>query len=320
MGRVRASTAVPVAVGFGISTAAQAAAVAELADGVIVGSRVVRATGDGGGEAVQAAGRRARGRARRLSRRGAICTLGNIVEQLDGGTLAGPPRCRPVRHHRHRPGPRSRDRPVVIGAGRIVVGGALLVALALVARRLRVGAGAGWVLLGGVFVAIYQVSFFAAFDKTGVAIGTVVALGSAPAFTGLVARAFTGEALGRRWAAATGLACAGVTLLVLGGAGSGEGAVAPAGVALALLSGLGYAGYAVLGKRMLERGGTAEEVMAAVFGTGALLLAGVAGRAIRRPPARRGPRTGPLPRCVPGARLRALRTGSSSSAPRRPRP
>ena len=32
--------------------------------------------------------------------------------------------------------------------------------------------------------------------------------------------------------------------------------MAPAGVALALLSGLGYAGYAVLGKRMLERGGT----------------------------------------------------------------
>ena len=53
VGRVRASTAVPVAVGFGISTAAQAAAVAELADGVIVGSRVVRATGDGGGEAVR---------------------------------------------------------------------------------------------------------------------------------------------------------------------------------------------------------------------------------------------------------------------------
>ncbi|HZN89970.1 MAG TPA: tryptophan synthase subunit alpha [Thermoleophilaceae bacterium] len=50
--RVRASTEVPVAVGFGISTAVQAAAVGELADGVIVGSRVVRAAGDGGAEAV----------------------------------------------------------------------------------------------------------------------------------------------------------------------------------------------------------------------------------------------------------------------------
>ncbi|HEX2071967.1 MAG TPA: tryptophan synthase subunit alpha [Thermoleophilaceae bacterium] len=50
--RVRAATAVPVAVGFGISTGAQAATVGELADGVIVGSRVVRAAGEGGAEAV----------------------------------------------------------------------------------------------------------------------------------------------------------------------------------------------------------------------------------------------------------------------------
>jgi tryptophan synthase alpha chain len=50
--RVRASTDVPVAVGFGISTPEQARSVAELADGVIVGSRVVRAAGEGGAGAV----------------------------------------------------------------------------------------------------------------------------------------------------------------------------------------------------------------------------------------------------------------------------
>ena len=50
--RVRASTDVPVAVGFGISTPAQARSVAAVADGVIVGSRVVRAAGEGGAAAV----------------------------------------------------------------------------------------------------------------------------------------------------------------------------------------------------------------------------------------------------------------------------
>ena len=50
--RVRESTDVPVAVGFGISTGEQARTVAEIADGVIVGSRVVRAAGEGGAEAV----------------------------------------------------------------------------------------------------------------------------------------------------------------------------------------------------------------------------------------------------------------------------
>ena len=52
--RVRASASVPVAVGFGISTPEQASAVADIADGVIVGSRLVRAAGEGGAKAVGA--------------------------------------------------------------------------------------------------------------------------------------------------------------------------------------------------------------------------------------------------------------------------
>jgi len=52
--RVRAATDVPVAVGFGISTAEHARQVAAVADGVIVGSRIVRAAGEGGAEAVGA--------------------------------------------------------------------------------------------------------------------------------------------------------------------------------------------------------------------------------------------------------------------------
>lgn len=52
--RVREAAEVPVAVGFGISTAEHARQVAAVADGVIVGSRVVRAAGEGGAEAVGA--------------------------------------------------------------------------------------------------------------------------------------------------------------------------------------------------------------------------------------------------------------------------
>ena len=50
--RVRSATSAPVAVGFGISTPEHARAVGELADGVIVGSRVVRAADEGGARAV----------------------------------------------------------------------------------------------------------------------------------------------------------------------------------------------------------------------------------------------------------------------------
>jgi len=46
--RVKAATPLPVAVGFGIGTAAQAAAAARVADGVVVGSALVEALGNGG--------------------------------------------------------------------------------------------------------------------------------------------------------------------------------------------------------------------------------------------------------------------------------
>lgn len=46
---VRADASVPVAVGFGIGTPAQAAAVGQVADGVIIGSRLVRAVDEAGG-------------------------------------------------------------------------------------------------------------------------------------------------------------------------------------------------------------------------------------------------------------------------------
>lgn len=44
----KAEAATPVAVGFGIGTPEQAAQVGEIADGVIIGSRLVRAAGEGG--------------------------------------------------------------------------------------------------------------------------------------------------------------------------------------------------------------------------------------------------------------------------------
>jgi len=51
--RARAAAALPVAAGFGISTPEQARQAAGIADGVIVGSRVVRAAGEGRADAVR---------------------------------------------------------------------------------------------------------------------------------------------------------------------------------------------------------------------------------------------------------------------------
>jgi len=47
IGRLRGATTLPICVGFGVSTPPQAAAVARLADGVVVGSAIVRAADEG---------------------------------------------------------------------------------------------------------------------------------------------------------------------------------------------------------------------------------------------------------------------------------
>ena len=161
--------------------------------------------------------------------------------------------------------------PLAVGTARIAIGAALLVLIALASGRFQLGgADRRLILLSGACVAAYQATFFAAVDDTGVGVGTVVAIGSAPVFTGLLARTFTGERLSRRWAGATALGCAGVCTLVLGGGSGGE--VSLPGVGLALLAGAGYGGYAVAGKTLMDQGATPEALMASVFSIGAVIL------------------------------------------------
>ena len=108
--------------------------------------------------------------------------------------------------------------PVGVGAARILVGGMLLIAVALARRNLgRTPWARKPVAVAAAGVAVYQLAFFAAVADTGVAVGTIVALGSAPTLTGLFEWIVDGRRPSNRWAAATALACAGVVLLALGG-------------------------------------------------------------------------------------------------------
>lgn len=160
--------------------------------------------------------------------------------------------------------------PLAVGAIRLAVGGTALLLLALVRRKLR---WHGWpwhaVVVAIAGIAFYQVSFFAGVARTGVAVGTVVGIGSAPIFAGLLGLLLLGERPTRRWLAATALAVAGCTLLVTTG---GDIKVDSLGVIMALGAGASYALY-TMASRDLLRVQPPDAVAAVTFFGGALILA-----------------------------------------------
>ena len=160
--------------------------------------------------------------------------------------------------------------PAVVGAVRLAVGGLALLVLASVRgvlRDLR-----GWPIvptaLAAVCMAAYQVFFFEAVATTGVAVGTIVAIGSAPLFAGGLGFLVRRESPGLRWMVATLLAVAGCALLIVPKA---EVSVNPVGVVLALGAGIAYATCTVAAKGLLERR-PPDAVMAVLFCLAAILL------------------------------------------------
>lgn len=169
-------------------------------------------------------------------------------------------------------GPQDAD-PLSVGAVRIIIGGALLGVIAISLRGAPRRLAAGPTVIAAASVAAYQLAFFSSVAIIGVALGTIIAIGSAPIATGLLS-VLRGDRPTRRWYLATAAAVLGVTVLALPGAGP---ALEPRGVVLALAAGAGYALYATCAKTLL-RTSPPLTVMAAAFAGGAVLLLPVAAR------------------------------------------
>jgi len=159
--------------------------------------------------------------------------------------------------------------PQAIGALRLLVGGATLMILALAQdRRCLNSISLPLALCAGLFVALYQLAFFWGVSLTGVAVGTMVGIGSSPVFAGILDVLFMKKHPGRTWYLSTALAICGCCVLLASG---GSITINPIGVLLAGSAGLSYAVYALLMKKMLVHG-SAQRVAAAVFSAGALFM------------------------------------------------
>jgi len=161
-------------------------------------------------------------------------------------------------------------RPQEIGAIRLLLGGTALMVPVLLRGSLR--DGKGWPLVPTAvsvfFVALYQLAFFAGVAVTGVAVGTMVAIGCGVVSAGLLGGIVRRERLGAAWAAATACAFSGCVLLAAAGGGL---AFHPLGILLSAGSGVAYAVYTLSMKTLLDRK-PPDAVMAVCFSLAALLL------------------------------------------------
>jgi DME family drug/metabolite transporter len=178
--------------------------------------------------------------------------------------------------------------PLGVGATRICIGTAVLW-LAIVfapsgpSRTDVVSAiGRHWrlMLAGGLGVAIYTPAFLLAVDRTGVAVGTVVAIGFGPFCAGAMEWAWRGVQPSRGWFLGTVVTVAGGALLVLSQSAdsSPADAVDGVGLLLALAAGAGYALYSVTAKTTMSAGVAPTLALAVPFTVGATFVAVVAVR------------------------------------------
>lgn len=164
--------------------------------------------------------------------------------------------------------------PLSIGVMRLVIGGTALAAIGFALARRRAARTASdararpiprltprallLMALTGLCLAAYQPLFFLGTARGGVAVGTVIALGSAPVIAGLLEWLLTRRLPSLTWLTATALATAGVVVLGMagasvGGAGGGGG-VDPLGIAGSVGAGAAFAVFANAQRRLMDAG------------------------------------------------------------------
>jgi len=159
--------------------------------------------------------------------------------------------------------------PIVIGALRMAIGGTVLFFIAAIkgAFKTKVKLDKKLLLIASICIAVYQPLFFSGVSKTGVALGTVLALGSAPVFSGVI-EYFMGKKLSRRWIIATIASIIGCTLLFSGQDSMNMNVV---GSILSLGAGLSYAVYARVSQKLFQDS-RRDAVNGLVFLISAILL------------------------------------------------
>jgi len=159
--------------------------------------------------------------------------------------------------------------PIAVGTMRLAVGGSALFFLVLFKKRQQ---PIEWpvraIVIAAVAMAAYQPLFFSAVATTGVAIGTVIAIGSAPILTGFLEWLIYRRRPDRQWWLATALSIIGCILLF---STQGDIQLDPIGFVMAIGAGLSFSAYTLVNKQIVQKM-SSEMSVAVVFILSAILL------------------------------------------------
>ncbi len=170
---------------------------------------------------------------------------------------------------------------IAVGAAAMGVGGLLQALVALpTLRAYDRDLVMRWrtLLLSGIAVGAYPLAFYTSMRLAGVAVGTVVSIGSAPLAAALVERVVDRTAVPPRWVVGGGAGLLGLTVLTVAEAirsrprTTGFGGHPLPGIALGLLAGITYALYSWGAAHIMRNGVPPRPTMGAIFGVGSLLL------------------------------------------------
>lgn len=144
----------------------------------------------------------------------------------------------------------SEAHPISIGAVRLFIGGGFLLILVLATSRLRIKEIPFKIVIGAALcMALFQPFFFSAVSLTGVAIGTVVAIGSSPVLAGLIEMIILRKKPSKIWWISTLFSVVGVILLF---SNQTTAQADPRGILLALGAGLSFASYTIINKKVVS--------------------------------------------------------------------
>ncbi|CAK2393555.1 drug/metabolite transporter, DME family [Vibrio crassostreae] len=125
-------------------------------------------------------------------------------------------------------------------------------------------------------LAVYPLAFYSSMKLSGVAIGTVVSIATAPFFSALLECLISkNNNINKRWLTSFAIGVVGIGMLVFSESSSASDSgddLKLLGIGLGLVAGLCYAIYSWATKALIDKGIKSQAAMGSIFGLGAMLL------------------------------------------------